>query len=457
MSDVIVKSDTGRRPPILSAADNSAEYSDFLAYFDEQHARTPVEAAIAEGQRLSYYFEALDKRLTRGGPAAKGGAPKPFSVITFLTPPVLRDYKPRDVYQPGDLRGIFRNIAEQTRSIVLSEVMICPESVLSDPGLLARPYIHRGGAEPTFLKDHQGDRRSYNFGFLDVRHDNTSADADWRKYASDIALPVLALNDDMLKAIQPYQPQKLLRPLQDIITLCNHDMMHNMVNTISQGDISNPAEAHFKSEMKHFMEHKTGSYDADEALGFESALVVGHARTWQYLKDSPAGEKMAQSIENFYDHLAFIAAEMAKDSPSGPEDRHQVLDYFATAIPYALTRLVSLHDPLMERALQRGGDIAPVAAQPPPPAAHAADNSPAAQTLRNYRKAGAPLAEDETAPQNYREAKKLQLARILPEIALLLSPGRKGSAEYKAHARSDEMDRDIVNIIMGHVKKPPAY
>ena len=455
MADTIIKSDTGRRPPILSAPDNSAERQDFIAYFDEQNVRTPVEAAQAEEQRLSYYFEALDKRLTRGGPVAKGGTPKPFSVTTYLIPPILRDYKPRDVYQSGDLRGIFKNIAAQTRSIVMSEVMICPKSALEDPVLRTRPYVHLGGTESTFLDGYQGDRRAYDFGFFDVRQNSDPAETTEQKFASDIALPVLALNDDMLQAIQSYQPQKLLRPLQDIITLCNHDMMHNMVNTISRGDISRPMEAHFKPEMRHFMEHKTGSYGAADILGFESALIVGHARTWQDLKDTPIGDKMSQAIEDFYDHLHVIAEGLEKNSPLSREEQQQTIDYFATAAPYALARLVSLHDPLMDKALARAQHI-----DPSPLTALSAtrkiEDPRVVQALQNYRKAGTPLAADETAPQSYNEAKKLQLARILPEIAVLLSPARKGSPEHKAHARADEMDRDIVNIIVGSTKGPQA-
>ncbi len=456
MADTVIKSDTGRRPPILSAPDNSAERQDFFAYFDEHNRRTPVEVAQAEEQRLSYYFEALDKRLTRGGPVAKGGTPKPFSVTTYLIPPILRDYKPRDVYQPGDLRGIFKNIAAQTRSIVMSEVLICPESTVHDPAWRERPSVHLGGVEPTFLDAHKGDRRSYNFGFFDVRQSSLPEETQWHKFSSDIALPVLALNDDMLKAIQPHHPQKLLRPLQDIISLCNHDMMHNMVNTISRGDISRPMEAHFKPEMQHFMEHKTGSHGEADALGFESALVVGHARTWQDLKDTPIGEKMSLAIEDFYDHLHVIAQGMKKDSTLSHEEQQQAIDYFATAVPYALARLVPLHDPLMEQALTRAQHIgpAPLAALSSAPKS---EDRRVAHALRNYRKAGTPLAADETAPQSYSEAKKLQLARILPEIAVLLSPARKGSPEHKAHARSDEMDRDIVNIIVSHTKGTPAY
>ncbi len=456
MADTVIKSDTGRRPPILSAADNSAERQAFFAYFDEQTIRTPVEAAQAEEQRLSYYFEALDKRLTRGGPVAKGGTPRPFSVTTYLIPPMLRDYKPRDVYQPGDLRGIFKNIAAQTRSIVMSEVMICPESTVRDPAWRERPHVHLGGVEPTFLEAHKGDSRSYNFGFFDVRQNSNPEEAELYKYASDIALPVLALNDDMLKTIAPYQPQKLLRPLQDIIGLCNHDMMHNMVNTISRGDISRPMEAHFKPEMQHFMEHKTGAHGAADVLGFESALIVGHARTWQDLKDTLIGEKMSQAIDDFYDHLHVIAQGMEKDSALSVEEQQQAVDYFATVVPYALARLVPLHDPLMERALTRAEhtDPAPFVALS---SVRKAEDTRVVQALQNYRKAGQPLAADESTPTSYSEAKKLQLARILPEIAVLLSPARKGSPEHKAHARSDEMDRDIVNIIVNHTKGTPSY
>lgn len=459
MPDKVIKSDAGRRPPLLSAADNDAERQAFFAYLDEQNARTPVEAAQAEQQRLSYYFEALDKRLTRGGPAAKGGSARPFSVITYLIPPILRDYKPRDVYQSGDLRGIFKEIAAQTRSFVLSEVMICPASIAADPALHARPHVHMGGAEETSLNAYENDRRSYSFGFFDVRHDSLPEEIHWQKYASDIALPVLFLNDDMLNAIQPYQPQKLLQPLQDIITLCNHDMMHNMVNTISRGDISRPLEAHFKPEMMHFMEHKIGSYGAEDTLGFESALIVGHARTWLDLKDTPIGEKMSQAVDRFYDHLQAMAAGMEKDLSPGLESRRQTLDYFAMAVPYALTRLVSLHDPLMARALQRAERVNSAFNHAPPFSplpAPKTDDPRFAQTLQNYRKSGTPLAADENNPQTYSEGKKLQLAGMLPGIALLLSPARKGSPEYKAHSRADEMDRDIVNIIIGHAKGSPS-
>lgn len=454
MLNIVIKSDTGCRPPILSAPDDSAERADFLAYFDMHNTNTPIEAAQTEAQRLSYYFTALDKRLTRGGPVEKGGTPKSFSVTTFLTPPIFRDYKPRDVYRSGDLRDIFQNIAAQTRSMILSEVMICPASTVYDPELHMRPHVHLGGIETTFLYSQEVCRHAYNFGFFDVRHDSTPEDARWQKFSSDIAIPVLALDDDMLKTIQPYQPQKLLRPLQDIITLCNHDMMHNMVSVICQGDISRPREIHFKPEMRHFMEHKTGPYRPTDILGFESALIVGHARTWQDLKDTATGEKMSQAIDDFYDHLHFVAGEMEKDKSLSFANKHQTLDYFATVVPYALARLVQLHDPLIERSLQRAQDIDP-APKRTLAAARTTNNHQVSQILQNYRKAGTPLAADENTPSSYREAKKLQLVCMLPEITILLSPPRKGSPEYRAHLRSDEMDRDIVNIILGSRKNTP--
>lgn len=454
MADVVIKSDTGAKPPIVSSPDNQAERERFLAYFDSYIAMTPVQAAEVEQQKLTDYFTALDKRLTRAGPVEKGGLPKPFSVISFFTPSVLRDYKPKDRYQSGELRSLFTEIAKQTRSIVLSEVMICPESMIHDNELHSREAVEIGGLESTLLSSHTGDWRTYSFGFFDIRHLNPKSNAhDWEKYESAIGVPVLALNDDMLKAVSPYASQALLKPLQDVITLCNHDMMHNMVNTISRGDISRLTEAHFKSELKNFMEHKTGHHDPNHALGFESALVVGHARTWRDLKLSATGEQMENAVEAFYDQLERIAAEMAQDPTLSVDERHKAIDYFGMSIPYALARMVPLDDPLMGYALRRLEGIDPTPEQVLNQETYIdlmRNSKETARTLKNYKLAGTPLAQNEDGPYSYAEVRKLQLVRILPAVTILLSPGRRGSQELEAHNRSDEMDRDIVNIILGH-------
>ncbi len=461
MAEVVIKSDTGNRPPVLTSQGDVAEREAFLSFFDEYIAQTPAQLAKSEQTRLSDYFTALHERLTRGGPVEKGGAPKHPSVISYITPPLLRDYKPRDVYKPGDLGGIFEPIAQQTRSMVLSEVMICPESAVHDTALHQKQPVGIGGLEATYLNSHPDDQRAYNFGFFVIRHQNKGAGArsDKDKYESVVGLPVLALDDGMMKAVGPYEPQNMLRSLQTVITLCNHDMMHNMVGTISKGDISRPHEARFKPELKHFMEDKTGPYHSEDELGFESALVVGHARTWQDLKDTAAGEQMTQAVTAFYDELQRVTGAMRGGSGPTLEERHRVADYFAMAVPFALARMVSLHDPLMTYALRRAqeADPAPERALSQPAHTDSMPNAPkAAQVINYYRKAGMPLAGNEDAPQSYAEAKKLQLARVLPDVTILLSPAPKGSPAYKAQARSDEMDRDIVNIIVRHSQTSPA-
>jgi|GEM_PF-6319027 len=457
MPDVAIKSDAGNRPPVLTSLDNHAEHESFVDYFRDYAQASHVAVAEAEQKRLSYYWEALDKRLTRAGPVEKGGTPKRPSLISYFIPGFLKDYKPKDVYQKGDLSNIFKPIASQTRSIVLAEVTICPHKTLDDKALKDIQPLTRGGMEATLVDSHPDDYRTYSFGFMEIRHTDKNATHKWDADKSSIALPVLSLDDDMMSKAAAYQSGALLQHLQTIITLCNHDMMHNMINTISKGDISNPLEAHFKSEMRHYMEHKTGMHGASDPLGFESALIIGHAHTWEDLRNTDTGQTMSTAIEGFYDELERISHEMSYDM--NDDDRHQVIDYFGTAVPYALARMVSLHDPLMERALDRAQKIDPV-----PQAVlnqktyldYMRQNKVTGETLNNYKSAGAPLISDDEAAPSYAEIKKLQLVRILPDVVILLSPARKGSDEYKAHARMDEMDRDIVNIITRHTRNDPA-
>ncbi len=463
MPDVALKSDAGYLPPVTSSADNPADRQEFFSFFDHYIGQNAPAVAAAEDERLSYYKEALDQRFANALPESKGGAKKPFSLVTFLVPPGFRDHKPHDVYEPGDLKKIFKEITEQTRSIILSEVMICPAGLLQDKELSSRKEIYRGGMATEMLAADKDDKRSYHFGFYEIRQPATGNAAQWYKFDSDIALPVLALDDDMLAPVSAQQPHKMLRALQTVLTHCNHDMMHNMINTTTQGDISRPLEVGFKEELKRFMEHKTGRYASDDVLGLESSLLIGHARTWRHLENTPAGESMKQALSTYYDELDRIAAGFSADKNLPAATRHQVVDYFAMAVPFALARLLPLHDPLMDYALTRAEK-----AEPDLPAvlaqdtmidlkAHNNKNDKAAKTAQYYRAAGTPLAADEKAPQNYAEVKKLQLTRMLPDITILLAPAPKGSPTYAAHARADEMDRDIANIILRTSKPPERY
>ena len=449
-----LKSDVGYKPPVICSADNPQERQEALAFFDHYIHINAADVAAAEDERLSYYKEALDKRFAQALPENKGGPKKPFSLIRFITPPPLRDFKPRDVYEPGDLKNIFAEITSQTRNIILSEVMILPHSFINDEDIQSRKEIHSGGVETTYLHANAADQRAYHFGFYDVRQNNKGADSQWYKYESDIALPVLALDDAMLQPVVAHKPHDMLRALQEVVTLCNHDMMHNMINVVTKGDISRLTETHYKAEMTTFMEDKTGMYGSNDALGIESGLIIGHARTWQHLQDTPAGENLQRAVTRFYDELDRIGHEVETDDTLTQDIRHQVMDYFAMAVPFALVRMLPLQDPLMDYALARAAktDTGPQAYESEP----GQETSPAEEktllTQQYYRKAGMPLAADERAPQSYAEAKKLQLTQMLPDITVLLAPAPKGSPAYKAHARADEMDRDITNIILRHAK-----
>lgn len=450
------KSDAGFLPPVMISADDPAERAHTLAFFDHYIGQNRLEVAATEQKRLSYYFEALDQRFAAATPESKGGPAKPFSLITFITPPAFRDHKPQDVYEKGALTNIFQRIAQQTRSIILSEVMILPHSFVSDPELFSRKEIYSGGVATTALRADAHDTRGYHFGFYDVRQHASGADTQWYKYESDIALPVLALDDNMMKPLAPHNPEPLLRALQSVVTYCNHDMMHNMVNTTTKGDISRLTESRYKQELDLFMEHKTGRFSPDDVLGFESALVIGHARTWQHLKDTAVGDNLKQAITHYYDALTQITTQL-KTEALDADTQHQIVDYYAMAVPFALARMVPLHDALMDYALARAEqvtpDIARVRAQD-----HTIDDhdkhSKTAKTVQYYRKAGRPLAADESAPQDYAAIKKLQLARMVPDLTILLAPAPPGSETHKAHARADEMDRDIANIILRHTQAP---
>lgn len=452
MTDVMIKTDTGNHAPILPALSDRGRLQDFMNYIQGSIEATHLDVARNEQKRLSYYWEALDKRLTRGGPVEKGGAPKKGSVFTYLTPRILRDYKPVDSYRTGDLHNIFEKIATETRSIILAEVAICPQGLMDNPHIaeLTDHDLLRAETAKTTLEPSSSHALAYRFGFLNILKKDEGI--SFVPYKSSITFPVLLLDDDMMGIAAEHQSALLLHHLQTIISLSNHDMIHNMINTESKADISHPMEVSFRGRLKRFMEDKTGCHGENDPLGFESALVVGHARTWAYLRKMPAGRQMDHAIEGFYDELARISQEIQARQSLPLEKQHQVIDYFSMTVPFALARMVPLNDPLMERAFQRMHDIDPapdLILRQEIDMAALKSHPGASCTLKNYDRAGTPLIETAAGPRSYAEHRKLHLVQMLPETTILLSPASKGTPEYKAHQRADVMDRDIVNIIIG--------
>lgn len=459
MVDFAVKHVAGITPLILANPNDPAGFDRLLQEINE-HRQTPISVAAAtESARLaeSGYFHGMERNL------AHGSTPQIRSIISYLSKR-FGDYTPEPLYKTGTLKKIFDYVAKTTRSMLYSEIAIMPQSFLLALETKERQDKRTLNIIPSRTSNDAG--LDYVFGLIQLieREDDPEIIETYgHNKRSLLSRGVMALDDALMSDIAPHHPQKMLEALQIIATASNHDVLHHYLNTVSKGDISREDEADFKPELRDFTHPRTSGYHEDRPLGMESTLILGHARNWHELQDTPAYTKLKNAIDIYFNELARISLALKADPTISPEQHHKIVDYFSTAVGFCLCRNWPLNDPLLQDAFSRmqAVDPNPSLVQKPDPAAIVKTLSHPdkeeilpkqtafTRTCQNYERSGFPLND----PSNpYRSAKQIELVRMLPDITLVLSPAKAGSPEYKAQQRSDSFYHGVMDIFTWHMQ-----
>jgi hypothetical protein len=317
------------------------------------------------------------------------------------------------------LSNLFNAVAADTRNLVLSEIMIIPETLLD-----------KGGTQ--FNAEMSYDGHSFTFGFEQI----FSADE-----TSSVSLPHFAFNAGIMGAVRPYRPEVMLKEFQRLMTAGNHDWLHHYSNVILNSRISKTAGKH--ATPLHVWRSKNFPYGQDSnPQSYESWLMLEQARIRRTLEEGLEGKKLEKSCDRFFDELARIGREMAK--ARSVEEAHEAVDYFGTLLGFALMRYVPLNHPLFVQAIEglREADPSSGVIEEKKDEIKLASTDALERTQRNYAAEGLKLW---SRKPDYAMLKTLQIIGIAPWMARLLSPEQNEKSPLaQAQQRADKVGHEMI-------------
>ena len=291
--------------------------------------------AQAEAARLQPYFEALSRHLRHD---------------LQENPDLFQGKRDRmeKLTAPGNLSRLFTEVAAQTNKVMLSEIVIAPSTIYDDNALSQRVF---GERRPYSSSSRYGDRKLV-FGFDKL-------------YAKDVAgntlsesdFAILALDNDMLKPVVPHGPERMLRALQAINTLENHDMVHHihMDDNVPQRFLAKkPPGYHMNDPRDVWLRNFDRDFsDQTPKIGdIESWLVMHHAKTLEYMDGAP----LREDIKTYFDELQRMSAILrqqalaSSDPAAALKAAHETVDYFNTIMGVSLLRFLPLNHHLLAEA-----------------------------------------------------------------------------------------------------------
>ena len=253
--------------------------------------------------------------------------------------------------EPGNLSRLFMEVATQTNKVMLSEIVIAPSTIYDDNALSQRVF---GERRPYSSTSRYGDRKLV-FGF-----DKLYARDDTGKTLSESDFAILALDNDMLKPVVPHGPEKMLRALQAINTLENHDMVHHihMDDNVPERFLAKKPQGYHMNDPRDVWLRNFDRDFSDQTpkIGdIESWLIMHHAKTLQYMDDAP----LRDDVKTYFDELQRLSS-LLKESALASSDRaaalktaHETVDYFNTIMGVSLLRFLPLNHPVLAEAVAR--------------------------------------------------------------------------------------------------------
>ncbi|TAL36147.1 MAG: hypothetical protein EPN97_06530 [Alphaproteobacteria bacterium] len=320
--------------PVIVDASTDAGVQPLLDFVGALESHSNVEVAKAENQRLGPYFAAVSGYLKHVmnsiGPLQATLGPQHDSLEKLTT--------------PGALSGLFNAAAERTHNTIISEVAILPQEILSKG-----PASFLFG-DPQFKVHYAYGGHMFNFGFLQVHEGG-----DRKTAKSSTAFPTFILDNAMMKAVAPHQPEKMLRDFQAAISFVNHDMLHHYTTPIINPVVARKFRFEDvvgepgKPEPIHAWYKKLPQRSSYNIL-YEEWAQMGHESAM--LDPANAGQvaDLGARITRYFNELKRIGGEMTEKK--GVDEAHAAVDYFGMVMAHALTRVFPLNHPVMTHCLE---------------------------------------------------------------------------------------------------------
>lgn len=396
--------------------------------------RTPVfiDSQPAAQRAILDYFKSLQKDNTVIAAREAARLAPYFATLKAVTEedlavPAHRYVKPLEdtLAAPDGLAGLFNTVARRTKNTILSDVVVAPIALVTckpvRKALLRFPTRYSGYGKDAFI-----------FSFWQ--------DSD-KETKSSISIPFIAFDDARMDSAAPHRPETLYKEFQRVMSSGNHDMLHHYGNQLLNSTIA-ATETTGGQELRTWHSWYFRGTDDRDIEGWESWLMLDHARVRRAMEEGPEGDALKASVDTFFDELARIGGAIA--ATRGAEEAHRTVDYFGTMLGFALMRFMPMTHPLMQHAIARLEAADPLPALPDKDKEKLykfiKGNYFMGEAIANYKANGVNIAHG----NDYASLKTLQIMSVSPTIARLMGPAQPGSPLAKVQERAGNANRDML-------------
>ena len=250
--------------------------------------------------------------------------------------------KAKQDIQAQSFAQIFNGMAEVSRAAMISEVVIIPTNI-DESRETQKLFAER----EKYDQEYRTAKGVFRFGFFQVE------DNEDKKQSTTFA--TFTIDSKLLKVINKHKPQKMLGHLQAVMTLVNHDMLHQLSLPGIREDIAkNRGLVHYRLPSSHwFSEVRDYTSKQHGTEAYEDLLQIMQEKT--VLKSDPDNKIVMEHVKNYFDELMRIR-DVAMRAAKGNAQKDFVRDsvnYCAMLMAHALTRAYPLDHPVMGYCVDR--------------------------------------------------------------------------------------------------------
>ncbi|MEZ0224430.1 MAG: hypothetical protein ACAH83_07755 [Alphaproteobacteria bacterium] len=320
--------------PIVLDAKTKEGVQGLLDYIRSLSTHKNTEVAQAEAERLQPYFSAMNVYLTQALEKTGVGMPEKAALKRLTT--------------PGSLSKLFNAMADYTRSTLISDVVVMTDNIKTEG-----PASHLFREWNEFKTDYSFNGRSFNFGFLQV-YEGGKKD----KARSATTFPTFLIDRKMTSALHS-EAEPVVRGLQSVMTLVNHDMLHHLTSTYIGGNTAfKPEDMRRWSYVDPVKEWARTIPRVSEGEAYEEWAQMGQEKVLLAPGNEALVEEVRVKVDQFMNGLERVRDRILREAgdPPPPEElrlAHDVVDYFGTTMAHALTRVFPLNHDIMQYCLDR--------------------------------------------------------------------------------------------------------
>lgn len=303
----------GMRPPIImkDTPEDRKPLDEYMRYLETQGT---LGNAQEESERLSGYFSDLSNALQKVTASIRGRK---------------RKKEVKKLSSREGLHRVFNGMAKHCKSTMLSDIVIMPFNLEKES---SRDSL---GPESAATYFHH---YIFSFGFMTAYEGGNREPAQ-----GSTSFAVFNIDSRALDALAPYAPEKMLRDLQTLMTLVNHDMLHHLTLPLVNPEITqNLAKSAAKiEEWDRSITTKIGSPDY-----YEDWAQIGQEVVLNGPGTEPLQQEIKKILSGYISELVRICGEMKKQDIS-PDEIHKTSSFFSILAGHALCRAFPLNHPLM--------------------------------------------------------------------------------------------------------------